>query len=98
MKPTDRRVLRATWEGSDHDLSARCSAVVRELRLDATVLPVSSVSFAALADGVLLEVVIEVPDRAVPDRIEWLTVGRALLYHGRRVFDPHAPLAPRSES
>jgi len=72
-------LLEARYEGSDHALSAACAAVAEGLAFDATALPVTSIRFVAMADGVLLEVVIEVPDRNAVDRIEPLTVGRALI-------------------
>jgi hypothetical protein len=79
-----RNVLRASYERAvaqtdpaREKLDVRCERVATLLWFDATAIPVVSLLFLSMLEGVLFEVVLRVPDRDKPS-VEWLTVGRAV--------------------
>jgi len=75
-----RRILRAIYEiGVENPLNESLIAAVAAIKFDATALPVESIRFVSLVDGLLLDVVMNVPDRDVRDRVEWITVARSLI-------------------
>ena len=69
-------VLAADWV---LELTARCRALVAEIRFDATALPVHDLVFEAAPAGVTLIVDMLVPDRDKPESAERIHIWRTLI-------------------
>jgi len=83
MEPTERRIIRPTFEPNDNhdlnrDLACRCREAIATITVDATSLPVLGVVFAARDEGVSVSVRIRVPDRE-SKTVELIQIWRDLI-------------------